>query len=68
MKIPAFVNLKNHMDADERQALVLLLEAAMQKTTAQVKTFDGKVVEGYLNIVFPPKIQTFFGALLNRVK
>lgn len=68
MQIPSFVDLKKHIDQDERAALRLLLEAALGKQPAQIKTMSGQVVDGYLNLQTSPKVSTFFGALLDRIK
>lgn len=68
MRIPSFINLRSHIDPEERVALRLLLEAALKKQTAQVRGFDGEIHEGWLNLQMSPKLETFFGALLDRIK
>lgn len=68
MNIPNFVDLKKYMEPEERQALILLIQAALGLEMAQVQTNDGIVREGWLNIRLPQKVQMGFDQLLKRLK
>lgn len=68
MNIPSFVDLKKYMSLEERTALILLLNAALGQSMAQVRKTDGVVHEGYLNIRLPQDVQAGFDQLINRLK